>query len=62
MQYIDVTFGIKLAQRVKLSIEKPCVMTRGGSQDLGTAFSDSWWATLEDVWLELQSKWRKTIN
>jgi hypothetical protein len=46
----------------KLSIEKPCVITRGGSQDFGTAFSESWWATLDDVWLELQSKWKQTIR
>ena len=46
----------------KLSVEKPCVITRGGSQDLGTSFSESWWSTLEDVWLELQSKWSKTIK
>lgn len=45
----------------KLSIEKPCVISRGGSQDIGTAISESWWSTLEDVWLELQSKWGKTI-
>ena len=45
----------------KLSIEKPCVISRGGGQDIGTAFSESWWSTLEDVWLELQSKWGKTI-
>lgn len=45
----------------RLWIEKPCVITRGGSQDLGTAFSESWWPTLEDVWLELQNKWKKTI-
>ena len=50
-----------LYSHYKLSIEKPCVITRGGTQDFGTAFSDSWWATLEDVWLELQSKWSKTI-
>lgn len=40
----------------KLSVKKPCVITREGSQDLETAFSESWWETLEDVWLELQSK------
>lgn len=52
---------IPLYSPYKLQIEKPCVITRGGTQDLGTAFSESWWATLEDVWLELQSKWQKTI-
>lgn len=46
----------------KLSIEKPCVIKRDGGQELGTAFSEKWWASLEDVWLDLQSKWRKTIR
>lgn len=41
----------------RLYIEKPCVI----HQQLGTAFCESWWATQKDVWLELQSKWAKTI-
>lgn len=58
----EYTMQRPLYSPYRLSVEKPCVITRGGSQDLGTAFSDSWLATLEDVWLELQSKWSKTIN
>lgn len=46
----------------KLSVDKPCVITQNGAQYFGTSFSESWWATLEDVWLELQSKWNKTLK
>ena len=46
----------------KLSVEKPCVITIGARQDLGTSFYESWWSSLEDVWLDLQNKWRKTIK
>lgn len=47
--------------KYQLDVEYPCVITRGGSQELGTAFSTSWWSSQEDVWLTLQSKWRKTL-
>ena len=46
----------------KLSIDKPCVITRGGSQDLGTAFYEEWWSSQEDVWEVLQQKWKRTIK
>lgn len=46
----------------KLSIEKPCTIKRDGGQELGTVFSEVWCPSLEDVWLYLQSKWRKTIR
>lgn len=46
----------------RLSVEKPCVITREGSQDLGTSYSESWLASLDDVWKELQRKWSRTIK
>ena len=46
----------------RLWIEKPCVITRGGSQDLGTAFYEEWWSSQEDVWEVLQQKWKRTIK
>lgn len=46
----------------KLSIDRPCVIERGGRQELGTAFSETWCASLEDVWLDLQNRWKKTIR
>lgn len=51
----------KVFNPYKISIEKPCVITRGGGQDLGTAFYDAVWHSEEDVWLDLQQHWKKTI-
>lgn len=61
--YVTVFYDIEnkeqrpLFSPYRLSIEKPCEI----QQTYGITFSDSWWATLEDVWLELQSKWKRTI-
>lgn len=40
-----------------LDIEKPCIIR----QQVATAFSHSSWASQEDVWMELQQKWKRTI-
>jgi hypothetical protein len=40
-----------------LDIEKPCVI----DQQVTTKFNRSHWHTLEDVWLDLQQKWKKTL-
>lgn len=45
----------------KLSIEKPCVINHYGGQELGTAFYEHWCRDLDDVWQDLQNKWRKTL-
>lgn len=45
----------------KLSIERPCVIDQHGRQELGTAFYKRWLHDLDDVWSDLQNKWRKTL-
>ena len=41
----------------KLSIEKPCVIRHF----LATERYADWFATLDDVWVVLQNRWRRTI-
>lgn len=58
----DCKMARPLYSPYKLTIDKPCVITIGARQEFGRVYTESWRATLEDVWLELQSKWSRTIK